>query len=86
MNKRDLHPATQILTNHAGLNYHLSKIKRSVQPICPLSKAENDTGPTCLPHLLAPLVGTGKGKVGQATPGFRSFNPKTSDIDPLACT
>ena len=30
--------------------------------------------------------GTGKGKVGQATPGFRSFNPKTSDIDPLACT
>ena len=30
--------------------------------------------------------GTGKGKVEQATPRFRSFNPKTSDIDPLACT
>ena len=29
---------------------------------------------------------TGKGKVGHATPGFRSFNPKISDINPLACT
>ena len=30
--------------------------------------------------------GNGKGKVGQATPGFRSFVPTVSDIDPLACT
>ena len=30
--------------------------------------------------------GVGKGKVGQATPGFRSFVPQVEDIDPLACT
>ena len=30
--------------------------------------------------------GNGKGKVGQATPGFRSFVPTVSDIDPLAYT
>ena len=30
--------------------------------------------------------GVGKGKVGQATPGFRSFVPQVADIDPLACT
>ena len=49
MNKRDLRAATQILTGHACLNYHLSKLNRSVQPLCPLCQAEYDT----IPHLLA---------------------------------
>ena len=49
MNKRDLRAATQILTGHACLNYHLSKLNRSVQPLCPLCEAEYDT----VPHLLA---------------------------------
>ena len=30
--------------------------------------------------------GTGKGSVGQATPGLRTFAPKVADIDPLACS
>ena len=29
--------------------------------------------------------GSGKGKVGQATPGLRTFAAKVSDIDPVAC-
>ena len=51
MNKRDLRAATQILTGHACLNYnyHLSKLNRSVQTLCPLCDAEYDT----VPHLLA---------------------------------
>ena len=49
MNKMGLRAATQILTSHACLNYHLSEIYHSVQPLCPLCKAENDT----VPHLLA---------------------------------
>ena len=47
MNKTDLRAATQILT--ACLNYHPSKLNRSVQPLCPLCEAEYDT----VPHLLA---------------------------------
>ena len=31
-------------------------------------------------------LGIGKGKVGQATPRFRSFVPQVADIDPLACS
>ena len=49
MNKRELWAATQILTGHARLNYHHSKLNRSVQPLCPLCEAEYDT----VPHLLA---------------------------------
>ena len=49
MNKRDLRAATQILTGHAHLNYHLSKLNRSVEPLFPLCEAEYDT----VPHLLA---------------------------------
>ena len=30
--------------------------------------------------------GSGKGKVGQATPGVRTFAPTVNDIDPLSCT
>ena len=48
MNKRDLRAATQILTGHACLNYYLSKLNRSVQPLCPLCEAEYDT----VPHLM----------------------------------
>ena len=43
MNKRDLRAATQILTGHACFNYHLSKLNRSLQPLCPLCEAEYDT-------------------------------------------
>ena len=48
MDKRDLRMATQILTGHAGLNYHLSKLVRNIDPLCPLCKAENET----VTHLL----------------------------------
>ena len=41
MNKRDLRAAAQILTGHACLNYHLSKLDRS-KPLCPLCEAEYD--------------------------------------------
>ena len=44
-----LRAATHILTGHACLNNHLSKLNRSVQPLCPLCDAEYDT----VPHLLA---------------------------------
>ena len=49
MNKKKLRAATQTLTGHACLNYHHSKLNRSVQPLCPLCEAEYDT----VPHLLA---------------------------------
>ena len=45
MNKRDLRAATQILTGHAYLNYHLSKLNLSVQPLCSLCETEYDTVP-----------------------------------------
>ena len=40
-----MNAATQILTGHACLNYHLSKVNRSVQPLCLLSKVvdQDDT-------------------------------------------
>ena len=40
INMRDLRVATQILIGHAALNYHLSEVNRTVQPICPLYEAE----------------------------------------------
>ena len=43
MNRRDIRVATQILTGHAALNYHLSKVNRTVEPICPLCEAEEET-------------------------------------------
>ena len=54
MNKRDLRVATQILTGHVCLNYHLSKLNRTVQPLCPLCKAEYDT----VPHFNVQCFGT----------------------------
>ena len=47
--------ATQILTGHAALNYHLSKVNRNVEPICPLCKAKEET----VFHLLGqcPMLG-----------------------------
>ena len=55
MNKRDLRVATQILTGHAALNHHLSRVNRTVQPICPLCEAEEET----VSHLLGqcPMLG-----------------------------
>jgi len=43
MNRRDLRVATQLLTGHAALNYHLSKLNRTVEPSCPLCGAEEET-------------------------------------------
>ena len=48
MGKRDLRVATQILTGHAALNHHLSRVNRTVQPLCPLCEAEEET----VSHLL----------------------------------
>ena len=55
MNRRDLRVATQILTGHAALNYHLSKLDRNVHPTCPLCQAEDET----VPHFLGqcPIIG-----------------------------
>ena len=36
MNRRYLQVATQILAGHAALNYHISLVNRTVEPICPL--------------------------------------------------
>ncbi|KAL5255378.1 hypothetical protein ACHWQZ_G014710 [Mnemiopsis leidyi] len=36
MGKRDLRVATQILTGHAELNYHLRKLNRDIAPTCSL--------------------------------------------------
>ena len=48
--------ATQILTGHAALNYHISKDNRTVEPICPLCEAEEET----VSHLLGQCQMLGK--------------------------
>ena len=55
MDRRDLRVATQLLTGHAALNYHLSKVNRTVNPICPLCEAEEES----VSHLLGqcPMLG-----------------------------
>ena len=56
MNRRDLRVATQLLTGHAALNYHLSKVNRTVNPICPLCEADEET----VSHFLGkcPMLGS----------------------------
>ena len=49
MGKRDLRVATQILTGHADLNYHLRKLNRDIAPTCSLCQEENET----VEHVLA---------------------------------
>ena len=49
LGKRDLRSATQILTGHACLNYHLSKLNREIAPKCSLCQEENET----VEHVLA---------------------------------
>ena len=49
MSKRDLRVATQILTGHADLNYHLRKLNRDIAPTCSLCQEENET----VEHVLA---------------------------------
>ena len=49
MDRRDLRVATQILTGHACLNYHLSKTNRDITPTCSLCNEENQT----VEHILA---------------------------------
>ena len=48
MNRGNLRVATQIMTGHAALNYHLSKVNSTVQPICSLCEAEEETVPIYL--------------------------------------
>ncbi|KAL5272328.1 hypothetical protein ACHWQZ_G000521 [Mnemiopsis leidyi] len=43
MGKRDLRVATQILTGHTELNYHLRKLNRDIAPTCSLCHEENET-------------------------------------------
>ena len=47
--KRDLRVATQILTGHADLNYHLRKVNRDIAPTCSLCQEKNKT----VEHVLA---------------------------------
>ena len=43
MSRRDLRVATQLLTGHAALNYHLKKVNPTVSTTCPLCQAEDET-------------------------------------------
>ena len=43
MNRRDLPIASQILTGHAAINYHLSKLNFTINSTCPLYEAEDET-------------------------------------------
>ena len=43
MGRRDLRVATQLLTGHAALNYHLKKLNPAVSTTCPLCQSEEET-------------------------------------------
>ena len=43
MSRRDLRVATQLLTGHAALNYHLKKVNPTVSTTYPLCQAEDET-------------------------------------------
>ena len=43
MNRKDLRVATQLLTGHAALNYHLNKLHCIAKPTCPLCEADDET-------------------------------------------
>ena len=43
MNRRDLRVATQLLTGHEALNYHLKKLNPAVNTTCPLYECEDET-------------------------------------------
>ena len=43
MSTEDLRVATQILTGHADLNYHLRKLNGDIAPTCSLCQEENET-------------------------------------------
>ena len=43
MSRRDLRVATQLLTGHAALNYHLRKLNPAVNTTCPLCECEDET-------------------------------------------
>ena len=61
MNRRDLRVTTQMLTGQEALNYHLSKLNRTVQPICPLCEAGEET----VTHILGqcPMLGNSRAKL-----------------------
>ena len=52
--------ATQILTGHADLNYHLSKLNRTIQPNGPLCMEEEET---VTGHFLGQFYALGRVKV-----------------------
>ena len=43
MSRSDLRVATQLLTGHAALKYHLKKLNPAVNPTCPLCGCEDET-------------------------------------------
>ena len=49
MSTEDLRVATQILTGHADLNYHLRKLNGDIAPTCSLGREENEN----VEHVLA---------------------------------
>ena len=59
MERRDIRVATQILTGHAALRYHLSKLNRTIQPTCPLCMAEEET----VTHFLGQCPALGRVRV-----------------------
>ena len=59
MKRRDIQVATQILTGHAALNYHPSKLNRTIQPTCPLCMAEEET----VTHFLGQYPALGRVRV-----------------------
>ena len=55
MSNRDVRVTSQIMTGHAALNYHLSMINCTVEPICLLCEVEKET----VSHLIEqyPMLG-----------------------------
>ena len=72
MNRRDLRMASKILTGHAALNYHLSKLNRTINPTCPLCEAEDET----VSHFLGQCPMLGKLRVEL----FDTYYTTASDI------
>ena len=72
MKGKDLRVATQLLTGHAALNYHLNKLHCIAKPTCPLCEADDET----VSHFLGqcPMLGNLRADL------FNTYYATASDI------